>query len=76
MNKTRDALLSELTVELEKVKAEAHQANKKVEQLQNENQRNIKIRTQNDILEQKIKSSIDDLEIKKHQALKRAQCKR
>ena len=45
LNKTRDALLSELTVELEKVKAEAHQANKKVEQLQNENQRNIKIRT-------------------------------
>ena len=45
MNKTRDALLSELTFKLEKVKAEAHQANKKVVQLQNENQRNIKIRT-------------------------------
>ena len=87
--KTRDAL-SELTVELEKVKAEAHQANKKVEQLENENKvlkknngdlqvnidklksekvasnKNMKskvkeierLELENNILEQKIKSSI------------------
>ena len=36
VNEARDAL-RELTVELEKAKAEAHQANKKVEKLENEN---------------------------------------